>query len=85
VEVVLRKERSEGFDDEGVNFAEGVKVEMALREEEEEAMESGEGVKNWCFLFCWNPLLNFRSGSETSLLGSLKLRFLTQFGVKRNG
>lgn len=39
VEVVLRKERSEGFDDEGVNFAEVVKVEMALREEE--AMVSG--------------------------------------------
>lgn len=54
--MVLRKERSEGFDDEGVNFAEGVKVEMALREEEEEeeeAMESGEGVKKtgvFCFV-----------------------------------
>lgn len=82
----MRKERSEGFDDEGVNFAEGVKVEMALREdEEEEAMESGEGVKKLVFSVCWNPLLNFRSGSETSLLGFLKLRFLTQFGVKRNG
>lgn len=38
--MVLRKERSEGFDDEGVNFAEGVKVEMALREEEEEEEEA---------------------------------------------
>lgn len=42
VEVVLRKERSEAFDDEGVIFAEAVKVEMALREEEEEAEEAME-------------------------------------------
>lgn len=42
VEVVLRKERSEAFDDEGVIFAEVVKVEMALREEEEEAEEAME-------------------------------------------
>lgn len=47
--VVLRKERREAFDDEGGGVCEGVvvKVEMALREEEEEeAMENGR-----CFVF----------------------------------